>query len=456
MTGWPQFRGDISAAVLAGAADEFDRRTWSGDRIAHTQRAGLRALLQHAVEHSPFHRSRLAGIDIDGIEPADLSALPVMTKAQMMGAIDDVFTDRRLRRDAVESALAATATEPVPILGGYIALASGGCSGQRGIFVLDRAAVAAFVASVSRQPGAADPMSGAQGDKPVMAFVTSPSAVHATGMVAALMSAADSPVRSDMVPATQPLAEVVERLNASQPAVLTGYASMLVRLAAEWSAGRLRIAPAAVSSTSETLLPEMRSVIRAAFDVPVLDGFGSTEGLVGKTCADDDVFVFNTDFCIVELVDTENRPVPPGAPSAKVLVTNLYNRVQPLIRYELTDTFIRQPDAAEHGYLRARVRGRSDDVLRYGAVDVHPIAIRSVMVKTPEVIDYQVRQTRCGIDVIAVTDDGVCLDGLSDRLRRALVDGGLSGPDVTVRPVDSLDRHPVTGKLRRFVPITTA
>ena len=183
---------------------------------------------------------------------------------------------------------------------------------------------------------------------------------------------------------------------------------------------------------------------------------GSTEGLVGKTCADDDVFVFNTDFCIVELVDTENRPVPPGAPSAKVLVTNLYNRVQPLIRYELTDTFIRQPDAAEHGYLRARVRGRSDDVLRYGAVDVHPIAIRSVMVKTPEVIDYQVRQTRCGIDVIAVTDDGVCLDGLSDRLRRALVDGGLSGPDVTVRPVDSLDRHPVTGKLRRFVPITTA
>ena len=60
--------------------------------------------------------------------------------------------------------------------------------------------------------------------------------------------------------------------------------------------------------------------------------------------------------------------VPAGAPSAKVLVTNLYNHVQPLIRYELTDTFIRQPKAAEHGYLRARVQGRNDDVLHYGAV----------------------------------------------------------------------------------------
>lgn len=456
MTAWPQFCGDVVAAVLAGAADEYDRLTWSAEQLAHAQRDGLRALLRHAAEHSPFHRMRLAGIDVDGIDPADLSALPVMTKAQMMDALDDVFTDRRLGRENVESALAATAVEPVPILDDYIALASGGCSGQRGVFVLDRDAVAAFIAAASRQPGAVDLTSSELGAQPAMALVTSPSAVHATGMLAALMSGPESPFRGEMVPATQSLGQVVERLNAMRPAVLAGYASMLVRLAAEASAGRLRIAPAAVSSTSETLLPEMRSVVRAAFGVPVLDGFGSTEGLVGKTCADDDVFVFNTDLCIVELVDAENKPVAPGVPSAKVLVTNLYNLVQPLVRYELTDTFIRQPDAAEHGYLRARVQGRSDDVLHYGTVDVHPIAIRSVMVKTPEVIDYQVRQTRCGIDVMAVAADGIHLDGLSDRLRRALVDGGLSDPDVTVRPVDRLDRHPVTGKLRRFVPITTA
>lgn len=453
MSPWQRFRADIQARLVAGAAEQSTRPTWSADRIRRAQRAGLQTLLQHAAEHSAFHRGRLAGIDIAGLDPADLSALPVMTKSQMMDAFDEVLTDGRLNRSTVEAALAATAAEPVPMRNDYIALASGGCSGRRGIFVLDRAAVAAFVAAVVRQPGPVDPVFGAQAR---MAFVASPSAVHATGMLAALMSEGAAPVSAHLVPATRSLDEIVERLNGLQPAVLMGYASMLVRLAAEASAGRLRIAPVAVSSTSETLLPEMRSVIREVFGVPVLDGFGSTEGLVGKTCADDDVFVFNTDPCIVELVDSDNRPVAPGTPSAKVLVTNLYNLTQPLIRYELTDTFVRQPDDVDYGYLRARVQGRHDDVLRFGAVDVHPIAIRSVMVKTPEVIDYQVRQTRCGIDVMAVTLAGAHLRGLTERLRRALVEVGLRCPDVTVRPVDRLDRHPVSGKLRRFVPLASA
>lgn len=169
------------------------------------------------------------------------------------------------------------------------------------------------------------------------------------------------------------------------------------------------------------------------------------------------MFVFNTDMCIVELVDADNRPVAPGVPSAKVLVTNLYNHVQPLIRYELTDTFVREPDASEHGHLRALGQGCNDEVLRYDTASVHPIAIRSVMVKTPQVTDYQVHQTRCGIDVSAViTGDGLDTDILADPLRRALADAGFSRPSVTVRPVDRLERHPVSGKLRRFIPIATS
>lgn len=454
MTAWLQYRDDVQSALLAELPEQFDRLSWNAERITRVQRDGLRGLLRHAVERSPFHRRRLAGIDIDGIDPADLTALPVMTKVDMMDALDDVFTDPRLNRAIVENALAATRTEPVPMFDEYIALASGGCSGQRGTFVLDRAAVAAFVGCTARQPGPTNPVITTPSAQPLMALVASPSAVHATGMLAALMDGGSTPVRAVLVPATQPLAEIVDRLNALRPTALSGYASMLVRLSAEAMAGRLRIAPASVSSTSETLLPEMRSAIRDAFGVPVMDGFGSTEGLVGKTCPDDDVFVFNTDLCIVELVDAENRPVAPGTQSAKVLVTNLYNLAQPLIRYELTDTFVRQPDAAEHGYLRARVQGRIDDVLRYGSVDIHPIAIRSVMVKTPDVIDYQVRQTPCGIDVVAVAVDDAHLCGLSDRLGQALVAGGLQRPDVVVRRVEALDRHPSTGKVRRFVPMT--
>ena len=124
-----------------------------------------------------------------------------------------------------------------------------------------------------------------------------------------------------------------------------------------------------------------------------IDTFGSTEQLIGSSPPDDDVLVFAEDGCIVELVDADDRPVPPGTPSAAVLITSLENRLQPLIRYRLTDSFVQQPPAEGHGYLRARVQGRSDEVLRFGDVVLHPLVVRSVLAHAPEVVDYRVRQT---------------------------------------------------------------
>lgn len=458
MTGraWDRFRRGVLTEFLAAAPERLSRRSWSSDQVERAQCAGLRRLLLHAAENSPFHRHRLAGIDLAAIEPTDLSMLPVMTKTDMMDALDDVFTDRRLRRRDVESALTATGLEPVPILDDYIALGSGGCSGRRGLFVVDQAAASSYFTALTRPP-IADP-APPEVTPPVplrIALVAAPSAMHATGFGAALTSVDGWPVRYELVPATLPIAEIVDRLNALQPPVLGGYASMLTRLALEARAGRLRIAPTQVSSSSETLLPKMRSVISDVFGAPVLDSFACTEGLVGKAAPDDDVFVFNTDMCIVELVDADYRPVRPGVTSAKALVTNLFNLAQPLIRYELTDVFIRQPDAAAHGYLRARVQGRSDDVLRYDTVHVHPIVIRSVMVSSPDVIDYQVNQTHSGIEVFAVTSAGFDVDDLTSRLRRALEGAGLDHADVVVHRVEQVDRHAVSGKVRRFTPLPT-
>ncbi len=113
-TGFEQFRASVQAELLARMPDHVRRLQWSREQVESTQREGLRALLAHASEHSPFHRRRLAGIDPGSFELADLGRLPVMTKAEMMESLDDVFTDRRLSRDVVQRALAATRAEPSP------------------------------------------------------------------------------------------------------------------------------------------------------------------------------------------------------------------------------------------------------------------------------------------------------------------------------------------------------
>jgi phenylacetate-coenzyme A ligase PaaK-like adenylate-forming protein len=283
--------------------------------------------------------------------------------------------------------------------------------------------------------------------------VAAASAVHGTRSGLAWIEGGASPFRAIPVPVTLPLTEIVKRLNALQPPFLYAYASMLARLAAEQSAGRLRLAPMSVTTTSEMLFPEQRSAIAEAFGAPIVDNFGSSEGLVGTTAPDDDVMVFNSDLCIIELVDTENRPITPGVPSAKVLLTNLYNRTQPLIRYELTDSFVRQPDASEHGHLRAKVRGRADEVLHFEGVDIHPHIVRSVMVRSPEVLDYRVRQTPRGIEVEALAVIPLDSDRVEERLGQTLAEAGLTDPAVSVRIVDHLERIPDTGKLRRFIPL---
>jgi len=322
------------------------------------------------------------------------------------------------------------------------------------VFVFDEDAIAEYWTALSRtlvrrlrDLGGPPP-----GGLPV-AFVGAASAVHATGASPAWTDGDRLPFRMLSVPVTQPLPDIVARLNALNAPALYGYPTMLARLAAERAAGRLRISPLVIGSTSETLTPAARERITDAFGVPVADTFGSTEGLVGTAPPGDDVLLFNSDMCITELVDEHHRPVPPGTPSAKVLVTNLTNRVQPLIRYELTDSFVRcEPDRGD-GFLRARVQGRLDDVLHYGDVDIHPLVVRSTMAKTPAVADYQVRQTQRGIDVSVLTVAPVDTDDLGRRLAIALRDAGLTQPAIAVRAVTALAPHPQTGKLQRFVPL---
>jgi phenylacetate-coenzyme A ligase PaaK-like adenylate-forming protein len=451
------FRKAFQQELLARYPDHVRRLTWSREQILDHQRAGLRELLAYAIEHSPFHARRLRGVDPDQVDPQDLSALPVMSKAEMMASLDQVYTDPALRRAEVEAVLARTGREPVPILGRYVALVSGGSSGVRGVFTFDLAALVEFIATITRglmariMAGGGSPPGGL-----LLAMVGAPCAVHATGLAEPLTAGGGMPFYWKSASVTASIGELVARLNEMRPAMLFGYPTVLAQLASEQRAGRLRISPVGVLSTSEMCTPDLRIAIHDGFGAQVINTFASTEGLVGATVPDGDVHAFADDACIVELVDADNRPVAPGAPSAKVLLTNLYNKVQPLIRYELTDSLRQQPAATEHGHLRAIVDGRADDVFRYDRIQLHPHVIRSVLVRHPQITEHQVVQTADGIHAsVVATEPGAAVDlpALTSHLTAALTEAGLPAPAVAADQIPQLSRDPGTGKLRRFIPL---
>jgi phenylacetate-CoA ligase len=454
MTDYEDLRRRHLADLGRVMPEHVQRLRWPAERLRQERRQRLRELLRVAAGSSPWHRERLAGIDPDGFEEADLAGLPPMTKDDLMANWDGVVTDRRLSLDLVEDHLAGLDSDAY-LLDEVHAVASGGSSGRRGIFVFGWAAWATAFAGFLR------PTLWDRAVTPDLAVVPLRMAMvgarNATHMTSALPQTFANPqVDVARFPVSQPLDQIVAGLNAYQPLVLMGYPSVLALLAAEARAGRLRILPRRVTSTSEPLLPEVRRALAEAFGAPVANMYGTSEaGPVGVGCWRGPGIHLCDDLVIVEPVDLAGRPVPPGVRSDKLYLTALINPTLPLIRFELTDqvTFLDTPCPCGSAHqLIADVEGRLDDAFTYpGGQVVHPHVFRSLLGRDRRIVEYQVRQTPAGAEVLVVGDPADPA-ALGRALARELAALGLPDPAVEVRLVDRPEAQ-ATGKVRRFRPL---
>ena len=93
-------------AVAAALEDHTARLSWTREQIERHRDRRLRMLLAYACERSPFHASRLRGLDLSHASVADLASLPVMTKSEAQFEWDSIVTDRGLNRERVERIIA--------------------------------------------------------------------------------------------------------------------------------------------------------------------------------------------------------------------------------------------------------------------------------------------------------------------------------------------------------------
>ncbi|WP_181779355.1 phenylacetate--CoA ligase family protein [Pseudonocardia pini] len=432
----------------------LDRLTWPAADLARHRTTELRRLLGVAREASPWHRARLAGIDLDRIDESDLTTLPVMTKDDLMAHFDDIVTDDRLDLRTVEDHLASLDGDAY-LFGRYHAAATGGSTGRRGVVVFDWDAWATCYWTVQRHTiRALRP----DADTQRVAMVASSAPTHMTRTLPQTFSTGRVEIRR--FPVATPLAEIVAGLNEYRPTTIVGYPSALHMLAAEARAGRLRIAPTRLDGTAEPMLPEIRAAVEEAFGVPVGNNWALTEGGgSGQACAALGMHLAD-DLLIVELVDEQGRPVPPGTRSAKVYLTNLFNHALPLIRYEVTDQIelLADETGCPCGSTHRRIAdpfGRLDDVFDYAGTRVHPNVFRGPLARRREIVEYQVRQTPDGaaVTVRTITEaQGLDPATLAADIAAELTRVGVTAPRITVTEVASLPRK-TSGKLVRFVPL---
>lgn len=416
---------------------------WTPEQLGAHRDAQFRTLRAFAYERSPFYRrfhERLFDRPLD--------ELPVLTKTTLMENFDEFVTDRAVRLADVEAHLGSM-TGDERFRGRYRAVSTSGTTGARGIFLFDPVEWATVIASYNRAQEWAGVVAS-----PVrrmrLAVVSTTTAWHQSARVGA--SVANPLVRTLRVNATDPLPSVVARLNEFQPHSLVAYASMHRLLAEEQLAGRLRIAPQAVMSASEVLTDETRGLVEAAWAQPPFNVYAATEPAgIASECERHAGLHLYEDLVISEVVDEANRPMPPGEFGAKILVTVLFSRTQPLIRYELSDS-VRRSDArclcGRPFRLLDGIQGRNEDILELparlqGTVRVHPLVFHDVLDRVPAG-EWQVVQEGDGLRLLVAgpTPD---FDGpaVVAAIRRGVESLGASVSDVVWQEVAAIPRTAV-------------
>ncbi len=449
---------DFGRALMMGRKELAATGRLDPEQLRSRQRQMLQGIVGHARARSPLYRDLYRGIDATRFE---LSDLPTVAKAQVMDRFDDWVTDQRLKLAEVERHIEDLAGDDL-YLGRYRVVASAGSTGRRGVFVYSRNDWLVSLANFGRLN---EQFVGVHPRLPPrlrVASIGATSPLHISARNG--LSLAVGINRVLRLDARRPVAELVTELNGFQPEVLVGYPSALALLAGEELKSRLHVRPAKVVTVSEVRTPEMEDAIFRAWGAQPFDWYGISEGgVLAGDCEHHRGMHLFEDLFIVENVDEDGREVPDGEIGHKLLLTNLFNRTQPIIRYELTDMVAIDsgPCACGRSFRRVvSLDGRTDDILRLPSgsgrrVAVHPITVRSPFAQMAGVRQYRVVQDGDGLRVLVVLQDGAdrgkVVRQITEALGTTLAAAGASLPPPHVEVVDTLGRDQGHGAKYKLV-----
>jgi phenylacetate-CoA ligase len=227
-------------------------------------------------------------------------------------------------------------------------------------------------------------------------------------------------LRKYTVPFGISLEQQIRVIQSIKPTVLEGYASRLSEVARETIRKGIRdLRPKLVVSNSEQLNSDSRSKIRKAFGVEPVNVYDSWEfGIVAWECPKHEGLHVNEDLLKVEIVKDDGTPAGPGE-EGELVITDLFNKAMPLIRYGTGDIAVRKETPCTCGrtfFLLNGISGRESErcIFSDGTYAMATTALNWIISHEPqcsEIIEYQGVQNRKGeLDLVLVTKEGFSKD----------------------------------------------
>ncbi len=205
--------------------------------------------------------------------------------------------------------------------------------------------------------------------------------------------------------------------------------------------------------TSEMLFPETKQLLENQFGVPVVNEYGASELDLIAFQNQESQWVLNTETLYVEIVDENGAVLPPGQ-EGRIIVSSLFNKAHPFIRYDLGDIGVLSPNSnAKKAYLE-RLVGRTNDIARLPSGKVVPgltfyYVTKSIIEDDTNVKEFVIQQTQPDtfeITYAAVADISI---EKQNQIKKAVEKYLEKGLRLNLKRVPFLKRKK-RGKLKQF------
>lgn len=416
------------------------------EKLEAMQMKKFRRMAAFAQKHSPYYRDLMArqGIDAATCVPQDF---PVLTKRDVIEHFDEIVTDRRITRKRISDFLARS-TDPGELFEGeFHVLHTSGTSGTVGYYVFSPEAWVRGASHVVR----VSPLRV----RKRTAFVAATKGHFAGASLMLTGNRGSNALFFDVrtFDVGRPMPGIIAELNKFQPHALCGYGAVLKVLAEAQERGDLCIKPTHVGNGGEPLLPEVQALLERVFKTHVSNAYASSEHLyMGITLPGSDGMHLMEDDLIFELHDDHT------------CVTNLFNKVMPLIRYRMDDVLIPDRDTpSKYPFTKIKnIVGRSEDALvftnRHGEKDfIHPIVIVELIIaglNAWQIVlegDTSFRFRAKFEEGQTEEEEQETRERISKAMDALLTEKAMENVSFTIEKVEKLNIDPHSGKFRLVV-----
>lgn len=206
--------------------------------------------------------------------------------------------------------------------------------------------------------------------------------------------------------------------------------------------------------TSEMLFEEDKVLMEKQFGVPVVNEYGASELDLIAFQNPQGEWQVNSETLFVEILDENNNVLPKGK-EGRIVITSLYNKAHPFIRYDIGDVGILDEKSTFKKPILKKLIGRTNDIAVLPSGKKSPgltfyYVTKSIIEDDGNVKEFVVKQTKIDTFDIEYVSQNKLTENQILNIEKAIATYLESGLTFTFTRKDTLERSK-SGKLKQFV-----